>query len=278
MSAAGPVAALKQLRRLWRANLAACLLRRGATRGRCPICARATLYFTDAEGLVHCLLCFGIARRRALVHVLETRVPRWRELRVYEPSPAGAASDKLARECRRLERSHYWPDLPPGRTRDGCRCEDLEALTYPDASFDLVVTQDILEHVFAPERAFAEIARVLAPGGAHVFTVPYRPDADTATRARLGPQGVRHLLPPVYHLDPLDPRGSLVVTDWGRDLPAFIARHGGLATEVIALRDLPALGIGAEPTHVFISRRGADAGENPSPGGAENAADGGGRP
>jgi hypothetical protein len=35
--------------------------------------------------------------------------------------------------------------------------EDLEALTFPDESFDLVITQDVFEHVLRPAKAFAEI-------------------------------------------------------------------------------------------------------------------------
>jgi len=52
------------------------------------------------------------------------------------------------------------------------RTSTLECQTFPDARFDLVITQDVLEHLFDPKAAFREIARTLRPGGAQIFTVP----------------------------------------------------------------------------------------------------------
>jgi len=51
-------------------------------------------------------------------------------------------------------------------------CADIATLPYRDATFDLVCAFDIVEHVTADERALAEIARVLRPGGALVLSVP----------------------------------------------------------------------------------------------------------
>ncbi len=56
----------------------------------------------------------------------------------------------------------------------------LERLPFPDGCFDLVVCSWVLEHLPRPERAFAEIARVLhspdplagTPGGHFVFLAP----------------------------------------------------------------------------------------------------------
>ncbi|MCP3985971.1 MAG: methyltransferase domain-containing protein [bacterium] len=43
---------------------------------------------------------------------------------------------------------------------------DVEALPFPDASFELVTSRYSAHHYPHPERALAEIARVLMPGGA----------------------------------------------------------------------------------------------------------------
>jgi SAM-dependent methyltransferase len=45
-------------------------------------------------------------------------------------------------------------------------------LPFPDASFDLVLSNQVLEHVANIEDAFREIARVLAPGGVSVHIYP----------------------------------------------------------------------------------------------------------
>jgi ubiquinone/menaquinone biosynthesis C-methylase UbiE len=55
-----------------------------------------------------------------------------------------------------------------GRVKKG----DVCALPFPDASFDLVLATDIIEHVDADDRALAEIYRVLKPGGTALITVP----------------------------------------------------------------------------------------------------------
>jgi SAM-dependent methyltransferase len=72
----------------------------------------------------------------------------------------------------------------------------VEALDVPDASFDLVLCTQVLEHVSAPERALAEIARVLRPGG-HAFVSthgvwPFHPYP--ADRWRWTQQGLEKLV------------------------------------------------------------------------------------
>lgn len=47
------------------------------------------------------------------------------------------------------------------------------ALPFADASFDVVLCSEVLEHVDDAGRAVAEISRVLAPGGLLVVTVPF---------------------------------------------------------------------------------------------------------
>jgi SAM-dependent methyltransferase len=48
-------------------------------------------------------------------------------------------------------------------------------LPFLSSSFDVVVASDVLEHIEDDARAVAEIARVLRPGGAFIFTVPAHP-------------------------------------------------------------------------------------------------------
>lgn len=48
---------------------------------------------------------------------------------------------------------------------------DAEHLRFPDASFDHVFSWGVLHHSAAPEQAFAEVARVLNPGGTALIMV-----------------------------------------------------------------------------------------------------------
>jgi len=45
-------------------------------------------------------------------------------------------------------------------------------LPFANASFDCVVASWVLEHLAAPQAVFAEVARVLRPGGRFVFLTP----------------------------------------------------------------------------------------------------------
>jgi SAM-dependent methyltransferase len=184
-----------------------------------------------------CVRCWSEPRRRALTVVLDERVPRWRESRVHEFGPARAAVTWFEERCSRYTYSHFWPDVPPGTERDGVRCEDLMHLTFGDGELDLVISQDVFEHLPDPAAAAAEVARVLAPGGAHVFTVPVYP-RPTVIRAELDDGGgVHHVLEPDYHGNPADDRRSLVFREWGPDVVDFIERASGLDTEMIAVHD-----------------------------------------
>jgi 2-polyprenyl-3-methyl-5-hydroxy-6-metoxy-1,4-benzoquinol methylase len=54
------------------------------------------------------------------------------------------------------------------------RLEDAQALSLPDAAFDKVLLTEVIEHLPHPERATAEAARVLRPGGLLVVSTPSR--------------------------------------------------------------------------------------------------------
>jgi ubiquinone/menaquinone biosynthesis C-methylase UbiE len=51
---------------------------------------------------------------------------------------------------------------------------DALDLPFPDASFDRIITAEVLEHIWDDERAIAELVRVLRPGGRLAVTVPTR--------------------------------------------------------------------------------------------------------
>jgi SAM-dependent methyltransferase len=125
--------------------------------------------------------------------------------------------------------SQLFEGVESGTYVDGVRREDLEDLTLDDESVDVVITQDVLEHVLHPDRAFREIARVLAPGGLHVWTVPIYPRAETVVRVEPDGDGVRHLLPAEYHGNPLG-GGALVVREWGDDVVAFVDAASAVRT------------------------------------------------
>jgi SAM-dependent methyltransferase len=119
----------------------------------------------------------------------------------------------------------------------------------------MIVTQDVFEHIPDPNRGFAEVARVLKSGGAHVFTIPYYVGKPTFIRARLNADGsMAYFAPKDFHGNPVDPNGSLVTTEWGDDVADFICRASGMTTAIYHYHD-PAQGLLGEFLYVFVSRK-----------------------
>jgi SAM-dependent methyltransferase len=136
----------------------------------------------------------------------------------------------------------------------GARCENLEQLTFPDNTFDLFVSQDVMEHIFDLKKAFQEIARVLKPGGAHIFTVPIinkgNKSESWASRSESGEIVFHH--PAEYHGNPVDAKGALVTMHWGYDIAAFISDAANTPTTVVMIDNID-LGIRAEYIDVLVS-------------------------
>lgn len=72
---------------------------------------------------------------------------------------------------------------------------DGSRFPFDDASFDAVLCNQVLEHVFNPQEFLAEIRRVLKPGGRLLLTVPFVWDEHEQPYdcARYTTFGLRHL-------------------------------------------------------------------------------------
>jgi SAM-dependent methyltransferase len=79
---------------------------------------------------------------------------------------------------------------------------DLEHIPFPDRSFDIVITTEVMEHVRHVDTAHREIARCLDEDGTYLFTVPY--DASLArTWQLIDPVTDEPLVRPMHmHGDP----------------------------------------------------------------------------
>ncbi len=157
---------------------------------------------------------------------LSSALEHLRPLRIFEAQASGPIHDTLSVLPGYLC-GEYFDDVPPGSLHDGVRCEDLTSLTFEENTFDLVITQDVLEHVAAYEDAIREIRRVLKPSGKHIFTVPVHPSNTTRARVKKSADGnLSNVCPPVHHGDPLRSDGALVAVDYGNDLPTILQDHG----------------------------------------------------
>lgn len=158
------------------------------------------------------------------IHVW-ARSPQIGRLRIAEINRTEGLHEQLA-GLPEFQGSDYQPGARPGEISDGIRSEDLTHLTYPDDSFDLVLTSETLEHVPDLTAALEEIHRVLVPGGRHIFTVPVLPGvARTFARTVRRPDGsLDHRAPLIRH--PGGDVGYPVFTEFGSDLPEILRKAG----------------------------------------------------
>jgi len=186
-----------------------------------------------------CTKCYALNRTAAVADVLRSIIgqpaigdlvaarPFLADWRIHEFSLDGPIVEVL-RPLRLFTCSEFLDGVEGGTiTTDDLMCQDLQHLRFHNDEFDLLISQDVFEHVPDAEAGFREVFRVLKPGGRHIFTVPYHPRRpETLVRAELTPDGIRHLLPPDYHGDPRRPGGALAFRDFGGDLPATLTAIG----------------------------------------------------
>ncbi|MCT0218456.1 class I SAM-dependent methyltransferase [Synechococcus sp. CS-1329] len=118
-----------------------------------------------------------VSRQRAVLLVIrqlliDRELPEPAGLRVYCPEAVTAFAELLRERFPQFTCSEYLPD-PADPRREQIHHEDICALSLPDASVDLVVCNEILEHVYDLQAALSQCLRVLAPGGAFVGTLPF---------------------------------------------------------------------------------------------------------
>jgi SAM-dependent methyltransferase len=104
-------------------------------------------------------------------------------------------------------------------------CQNLEALTFTDESFDIVITEDVFEHIRNYRKAFLEIYRVLKKGGIHVFTIPFLFNQETIVRVDTSTEKDIFIMPPEYHIDRIRGR-ILAYRTFGIDLFKILSDIG----------------------------------------------------
>jgi SAM-dependent methyltransferase len=114
-----------------------------------------------------CPRCGSLERHRLLVGFLRTHTNLWVAQRVVlHVAPEYA----VQRQLRQLSNLRYRSaDLDSPLAMDTV---DLLDLPYPDAAFDFVICNHVLEHVADDGRALREIRRVLAPNGCAILMSP----------------------------------------------------------------------------------------------------------
>lgn len=138
----------------------------------CPLCQSDLRTFLTLYRPYHrwCPVCRSLQRHRFLwlffTRSSAVNLASTRRLLHFAPEPC------LADQFRRLPALDYVSvDLhdPTAMVK-----MDITQLTFPDASFDLILCSHVLEHVPDDRAALRELFRVLMPGGHAILLVPQR--------------------------------------------------------------------------------------------------------
>ncbi|MCY2933018.1 MAG: class I SAM-dependent methyltransferase [Planctomycetota bacterium] len=124
-----------------------------------------------------------------------------------------------------IVQTEFFDGITPGNMHQGIRHEDAQNLTFPDASFGLVISSETLEHIPNLDQALSEIHRVLVPDGSHIFTIPLKKSVlKTECRASLDSNGQikDQILPRLHH--PGGFWGWPVFTEFGGDYPQVLSK------------------------------------------------------
>lgn len=207
--------------------------------GYCRICEREVEFLVDrqcgakdlAEGWlpnwrerIVCSCCGLNNRQRMIAYTVKVMNKNCKDRRqsIYlmeQVTPIFKWVSEALPQAQCIGSEYLGPDVEPGKIIKGTRHEDAERLSFSDHSFDLIVSNDVLEHVANPKKAFKEAWRVLRPGGVLLMTVPFNPDMiQSVQRATLIEGKLEFLRAPVYHGNPVSSDGALVFTDFGWDL------------------------------------------------------------
>lgn len=229
-------------------------------KGHCPCCEQEVVFIARNSWLrdyFKCPKCGSIPRERALMLTIEKHYPKWKELKIHESSPVNRGhSVRLKKQAREYIASQYYPEKVLGTTVGSFRNEDLENQTFPDNSFDLVITSDVMEHIYEPDIAFKEIYRTLKPGGAHIFSVPlinkHNPTQRWANKKDNGEP--IFLFESEWHGNPVSDKGSPVTMHWGYDIVDHIKRATGANSKIVYIDDLD-YGIRAEYIEIIVMKK-----------------------
>ncbi|MGD1913285.1 MAG: class I SAM-dependent methyltransferase [Rivularia sp. (in: cyanobacteria)] len=210
--------------------------------GKCNICGKSTIFVCiDVQTVrnnMYCPFCKSSSRKRHVAKLLIDKVilkvssladissnQNLNNLTIYNADVNDAFS-KVLYNSTSYFCSSYIPNVQPGgEVKEKVFCQDLENLTFASENFDVVITEDVFEHIRDYEKAFREVYRVLKKGGYHIFTVPCF--FDKPTLIRVDTSGVEdiHLLPPEYHGDRI--RGKILAyRTFGIDIFDFLEKVG----------------------------------------------------
>ena len=203
------------------------------------------------------MVCDGCRLNNRMRYILGKVKESYKDgMKVYMNEQVTNAYRELKKHIPDLVGSEYLDaDFESGRVENGILHEDAMNLSFSDETFDIIVSQDVFEHVADCEMAFKEMARVLKSGGKALFTVPFDTLADTIdNRARIVNGEIEYIKEAVYHGNPLSDKGSLVFNIFSWDLFAMLKECGFKDAYAITYYNVENGNIGLLPFYIIAEK------------------------
>lgn len=186
---------------------------------------------------LNCKRCGFRNRVRSALHLIEQELAPSAQTDLYVTEQLTPFYRYVATRLPRVVGSEYLgKDHPLGEVVDGIRNEDIQNLSFPDSSFDAIVSLDVLEHVPDHAAALAELHRCLRPGGRLLLAAPFRARRhDHDVRAVMRDDfSIEHLQEPEYHGNPAKPtEGALCFKYFGWQLVDDLKAAGFSSAEIL---------------------------------------------
>ena len=241
------------------------------TIGYCELCERSTLFelnwflskndIPNYRGVFNCQYCKLPNRKRFMLSYLKkilnnSNTPK--NIFMYEAVTHVFNYAKDHFKNHEIMGSEFFGyDKKPGQTVKGIRHEDALNLSLDDNSVDIIVSNDVYEHVPNISLALSEAYRILSDNGLLLISIPFFAMKEiTVQRAELSNNNqIEHILPESYHMNPISKDGSLVFYDYGWDFLNFLKQSNFKDAYMLGYYSMSCGYIGNGLQFIFIAEK-----------------------
>jgi SAM-dependent methyltransferase len=186
----------------------------------CVVCNKFNIMSSHSEDYINAsesYFCCGMnSRMRAMYEYVIEHFPDNKKVYIQEAvTPAYYAYEKCFGSENIVGSEYLGQDKICGEyyEHDGHRImhQDCTKLSFDDNTFDLLISQQVFEHVFDTRKALAESLRVLGNNGSCIISIPFFYTYEKSVMlAKLEGEKITQIIdPPEIHGNPISGTGSL---------------------------------------------------------------------
>lgn len=158
----------------------------------CPCCEKNIPYYKpygtrNLRINAECPICRAAERDRVERLWLNRELDRIPELRILHFAPERNQYNFISK----INKENYWPVDIDEKIDMIRQVEDITKISFGDGTFDLIICNQVLEHVSEANIAMQELSRVLKDDGVCLITVPIDEQHETLENAEINTDVLR---------------------------------------------------------------------------------------